>query len=379
MTSRPRVVIAGFGDTGVLVGIHLSRFADVVGISAKPGVVSGQELGLRLAHPEVWRRDYWVPFEHYRRLDGVRTVHGLLTGMDPDRQRVQVRMLDATVREEPYDVLVVATGVSNGFWRTPDVQGPESVAEQLHRHHEQFAAAASIAVVGGGAAAVSSAWNMAARWPGTQIDLYFPGERALVHHHPRVWATLGARLQDRGVGLHPGHRAEIPDGFLGERITRGPIHWISGQRPAQADAVLWAVGRVTPNTGWLPPSLLDEHGFVRTDAHLRVPGAAHVYAVGDVAATDPLRTSARARADHLVAHNIRAEFGHGTPRSFRPLKHRWGSVLGAQDNRLEVFSPRGRPFVLPAWSLLQPWVVRRGIYGGIRDGVSVTSVQPRRD
>ena len=51
----------------------------------------------------------------------------------------------------------------------------------------------SVAIIGGGAAAVSSAWNIASTWPGTQVDLYFPGERALTRHHPRVWTTLSRR------------------------------------------------------------------------------------------------------------------------------------------------------------------------------------------
>ena len=44
--SRPRVVVAGLGDSGLLTAIHLARAdVDVVGISSKPGLVSGQELG----------------------------------------------------------------------------------------------------------------------------------------------------------------------------------------------------------------------------------------------------------------------------------------------------------------------------------------------
>ena len=49
--TRPRVVIAGLGDSGLLTAIRLARSADVVGISAKPALVSGQELGVRLTRP----------------------------------------------------------------------------------------------------------------------------------------------------------------------------------------------------------------------------------------------------------------------------------------------------------------------------------------
>lgn len=80
--NRKRVVVAGLGDVGVLAAIRLSRHADVVGISAKPALVSGQELGVRLSRPHDWARDYWIPFDRFRRLDGVRTVQATLTRVD---------------------------------------------------------------------------------------------------------------------------------------------------------------------------------------------------------------------------------------------------------------------------------------------------------
>ena len=60
--------------------------------------------------------------------------------------------------------------------------------------------------------------------------------------------------------LHPGHRAVLPDGFTGDQITGGPVRWSTGQPHASADAVLWAVGRVRPNTDWLPAEILDDEG-----------------------------------------------------------------------------------------------------------------------
>ena len=80
--SRKRVVVAGLGDVGVLTAIRLSRHADVVGISVKPGLVSGQELGVRLSRPRDWARDYWIPFDRFRRLDRVRIMQATLTGVD---------------------------------------------------------------------------------------------------------------------------------------------------------------------------------------------------------------------------------------------------------------------------------------------------------
>src|ERR1700756_826518 len=114
--SGKRVGIAGLGDSGVLVAIRLARHADVVGISAKPALVSGQELGWRLSRPHDWARANWIPFDRFRGLDRVRTVHGTLTGLALSARKVMVRHADGATTAEPYDALVISTGVTNGFW-----------------------------------------------------------------------------------------------------------------------------------------------------------------------------------------------------------------------------------------------------------------------
>lgn len=365
-----RVVVAGLGDVGLLTAIRLSGHADVVGISVKPALVSGQELGVRLARPHDWARDYWIPFDRFRRLDRVRTVHATLTGVDLAGRTVYGRREDGATITEPYDALVISTGVTNGFWRQPTLQSAAEIGADLRAAHDRLAAADSVIIVGGGAAAVSSAANIAATWPDKRIDLYFPGERALGAYHPGIWNRIRDRLTDLGVDLHPRHRAVIPNGFAGDGITSEPVSWSAGQPPASADAVLWAIGRVQPNTDWLPPELLDEHGFVRVTPDLRVPGHRGVFAVGDVAATDPLRSSARNRGDALVAHNIRAEFAGRKLRTFRTPGRRWGSLLGIQPTGLEVFFPTGRALRFPSWSVdrvVMPWIVRWGMYRGVRE------------
>lgn len=90
---------------------------------------------------------------------------------------------------------------------------------------------------------------------------------------------------------------------------------------------------------------------------------------GDVAATDLLRTSARKGADKLAAENVLAHLA-GKPLSpYQPAGRRWGSVLGVEEDGLQVFTPSGKAFRFPAWAIgtvLQPLIVRRGIYGGVR-------------
>ena len=370
--NRRRVLVAGLGDTGILTAIRLARHADVVGISVKPGLVSGQELGVRLSRPEDWARDYWIVFNRFRGLDRVRTIQASLTGVDLEARKVFAQRADGSSVSEEYDALVISTGVTNGFWRRPIMQSAADVDAELRAAHDRLAAARSVIVVGGGAAAVSAAANVAKTWPDKRVDLYFPGQRPLLAYHPQTWQRIRRRLTDAGVALHPGHRAVLPDGVAPDEITSEPVQWSTGQPPASADAVLWAVGRVRPNTDWLPAEVLDGDGFVRVTPDLRVPGYPGVFAVGDVAATDPLRSSARNRADGLVAHNVRAEVAGWPLRTFRPPKRRWGSVLGIQPDGLEVFAPTGHAFRLPAWSVdrvVMPWIVRWGIYRGVRDNL----------
>lgn len=366
----PRVVIAGLGDSGVLTAIGLARRGlEVVGICSQPGLVSGQELGTRLARPEEWAREYRLGFDRFRALDGVRTVHAELTGLDPVGREVGWVDGDGRAGSVTYDVLVIATGCRNGFWRTPRLRTEDEVGADLARRHEQLAAAGSITVVGGGAAAVSSALQLALRWPDTRITLAFPRERALVQHHPRTWSGARDRLIEAGVELLPGHRAVLPEGNACEDISPGPVHWQAGQQPTDADAVLWAIGQTRPNTEWLPAEVLDEHGFVRVEPTLQLPGHPEVFAIGDVAASDPLRSTARNRADKLLARNIWAQLRGGELRSYSAPRRRWGSVLGVEPDGLRVFAPNGRRFRFPAWSIdtvLRPWIVHRGIYRGIR-------------
>jgi apoptosis-inducing factor 2 len=368
--SKPRVVIAGLGDTGVLTAGRLAPHADVVGISAKTGLVSGQELGMRLSRPRDWAREFWVPFDNFRALDHVRVVHGSLVGIDLEGRNILVHNADGETTAERYDVLVISTGVSNGFWRRPALQSHDDVRADLVAKHERVDGAESVIVIGGGAAAVSSAANIAKVWPDKRIGLYFPGERALVGHHARVWQKIRGQLTDLHVELHPGHRAVLPDGFACDEITSAPVQWSTGQQPTSADAVLWAIGQVRPNTEWLPADLLDDGGFVSVTSNLRVPGQRGVYAIGDVAATDPLRSSARNYAYRVLAHNIRAESTGRSLRRYEPATLRWGSVLGYQPDGLEVFTARGRHFKMPR-VLLDRVVIgviqHRVIYRGMRE------------
>ncbi len=366
-----RVVIAGFGDTGVLVAIYVGRGFEVVGISAKPCLVSGQELGTRLTRPELWKKDYLMHFGRYERLDDVRVVQGRITSIDVEAQSLRVELPSGETQVEPYDALVISSGVTNGFWRNAAVEDWASIAAGIEQAAAEIAGAKCIAVVGGGATGVSVSANVKAQYPATEVHFFFTEAQPLPGYHPKVRDRIEAELKSAGVVLHPQHRAIIPDGFDCDRMTSEPVEWSTGQPPFEADLVLWSVGRVRPNSSFVPADMLEERGFVKTDEFLRVPGYDNVFAVGDVAASDPNRSSARNWGYRIVANNVRAML-EGKPtrmKRYEAPAYRWGSILGVQNDGLRVFKPNGGSFRFPLWAvrkLLFPIAVGKIIYKGIR-------------
>ena len=364
-----RVVVAGLGDTGVLVATRLAGRHEVVGISTRPALLSGQELGNRLTVPERWRRSYFVPYRRFRRLDRVRTVHGRITAVDLERSLVRVDGADGATTEEAYDVLVIATGASNGFWRHDRVQDLAAIDADLAAVKAQLDAASSIAVVGGGATGVGVADNLARR-SSAAVHLFHRGDRPLPGYHPAAREWIVEQLHRDGVVVHPHHRAVVPEGSARDQLTDGPVAFSTGQAPFSADVTVWAVGGVRPHSAFLPSEVLDADGFVRVDEHLRVPGMPTVFAVGDVAASDPLRSSARNWGYRVIVANVHDTLrGRQPRRRFRAPEYRWGSVLGLQRDGLVVVQPTGRRFRIPRW-LAEPLLFRGFVnlylYGGLR-------------
>lgn len=368
--ARQRVVVAGLGDTGVPIAVRLARHCDVVGISTRPALVSGQELGTRLAEPQRWRATYLVPLFRFRGLDSVQLVHGRIASVDLERQEVEIEDACGVMTSEPYDWLVVATGASNGFWRHDRI---EDLAEVIEKHEEVdhlISSASSLAVVGGGPSGVSVADNLA-RHGSHEVHLFHSGELPLPGYHPGARRWVAGRLRRDGVRVHPNHRAEIVDGFTGDRVTSGPVAWSTGQADFEADATIWAVGRVRPHSSFLPAEVLDSDGFVRVDRHLRLPQHPNVFAVGDVAASDANRSSARNFGYRVVVANLRRLVAGNNRKlsAFRAPAYRWGSVLGVQDDGLVILQPDGRRVRVPRWmaqELLLRLFVRAFLYRRLR-------------
>ena len=96
--------------------------------------------------------------------------------------------------------------------------------------------------------------------------------------------------------------------------------------------------------------MLNADGFVNTDQYLRVVGYDNVFALGDITATDPNRSSARTWGFRLVAGNVEA-------------------YLAGDEANMKVFQHSGGSYRFPLWAvktILFPYIVNRLIYRGLR-------------
>ena len=369
-SKKPTVIVAGLGDTGALIATRLARTCNVVGISTRPALVSGQELGTRLIDLPRWRRTYLIPYRRFRKLDSVDVVHGRIQTVDLDASKVSVELASGSAREIIYDYFVIATGVTNGFWRHDRLEDLVTIDTELSAINAELNGAGTIAVVGGGATGVSVADNLA-RAGRSKVHLFHSGEEPLPGYHPSVRRWMARQLATDGVTVHPDHRAVVPNGFRGDQLTHDAVTWSTGQEPFSADVTLWALGGVTPHSAFLPASVLDDEGFVLVDKNLRMPEHPNVFAVGDVAASDPLRSSARNWGFRIVVTNVK-ELIRNRSTKLKPYKateYRWGSILGMQDDGLTVVQPNGKRFRIPrklAEPLLFSLFVQRILYGGLR-------------
>ncbi|MEM8581682.1 MAG: FAD-dependent oxidoreductase, partial [Pseudomonadota bacterium] len=283
--TRKRIVVIGLGDTGVLVATGLSKQFDVTAVTPRPFYLNSQNLGARLAWPDFWEGVAKISTDRFARLDPVRIVQGLATQVDLQRDTVTVNRVDGSKTVLAYDALVIASGAENGFWRRTLVETWQEEAQRRQDERAPLKRASSIAIIGGGASGVSSAAGLAERYPDKSVRLFFSGKTVLPEFPRRAALTMMKRLKTLGVECHPNHRAVRPKPEDMRVIKPGRVAWQNGQAPVQVDAIIWALGKQTPNSNYLPNDILDDAGFVRVRPTLQIEASDHVFCVGDLAAS----------------------------------------------------------------------------------------------
>jgi len=125
------VAIIGLGDTGVLVASRLVKQFKVIGITTKPNLVSGQELGKRLTDLPWWRVHYNTPLKRFLGLSAVEIIQAKAEWVNPEQRSVRIRLPDGLDSIIHYDYLVIASGTSNGFWRDDSIRSQKEIDDAL--------------------------------------------------------------------------------------------------------------------------------------------------------------------------------------------------------------------------------------------------------
>lgn len=362
---KPTVLILGMGDTGVLVASRLSRRFNVVGVSTKPNLLSGQELGKRLTNLSWWQTNYNTPLKQFKALKAVSIVHGKAECVDMAANAVTVLRADGETESIAYDYLVIASGTSNGFWRTDRVQSSGEISTELSNQANRIKAASSVTVVGGGPSGVSVALNIKRTDPAKRVTLCLATTAPLPGYHPDARSFYQAALAEAGVDIITEDRITNVD----ESQSSGTLTLASGTT-VSADAIIWTIGRRKAHTDFLPDHLLDAERFVKTRPTLEVERTENIFAIGDVASTDPDRSSARNWAYGILVHNLKRKAkGKTANKYYWPPANRWGSIVGPQEDGLTLHQANGKQTRLSKRlvdQLLLPVIVRKIIYRGVR-------------
>ena len=299
---RLRIVVVGGGFAGVWSALSAARHLDgrhAVGALLSEGevvLISVDEyLTIRPRLYESDVRDLRVSLDSLLTPVGARRVQGRVTEIDAPAQRVTV-LVGGKLSTLSFDRLVLAAGSQIDLPPLPGLTehaftvDTYTEAGRLDEHLHGLPArgddphAFSAVVIGAGFTGIEVATELVGR-------LRKLAERAehrgaigvtLVGSRPVVGRDIGQRARPyieralRELGVH------VRLGAPATEITASGVTLSSGERLASRTTV-WAGGlRANPLTQQLGVKT-DELGRLPVDPHLRVVGADHVFAAGDVA------------------------------------------------------------------------------------------------
>jgi sulfide:quinone oxidoreductase len=328
------VLIAGGGVAGLETLLGLRALAgpqvDIELLSREPEFVCRP---VTVAEPFGFDRASRFGLDAITRDQGARLRIGSLRAVEATRHRA----LTAEGAEIEFDFLVVAAGARSmpGLRDALSFGGPGDVDAMRETMAEigssRFGSVAFALPPGIGwpvplyeLALLAGTRVNAKGASGVMLTLVTCEEQPLELFGAGVADAVRALLTERGVRLRTASRVL--------RVERGRL-LVEGGGAVPADRVITLSRLVGPE---VPGLAHDESGFIPTDRHGRVQGAADVYAAGDVT-TFPLKQGgiAAQQADAVCRH-IAARLGAAVqPREWRPVVR--GLLLtGADPMRLGV-------------------------------------------
>ncbi len=287
----------------------------------------------------------------------------------------------------PFDVLVIAVGVEQGFFGVPGaaenalalkwlpgaiairnriIRSFENASEMQDRHNlEATRELLHFIIVGGGATGTELAGQISdlisfemKQFYGdvpngmSRLTLIHAGSRLLEQFSEKAAAKAHQRLAALGVDI-----------LLNQRVMEvrpGAVVLSSGEIIA-ANNIFWTAGTESTLQGMLPPQVLNGQNLVKVEPTFQVEGFPDVFALGDCAAVnDPKHTfpplaQAAVQAAKVVAKNIKAHLQQ------RPLTYATFTYKGdiiPLGNWYGIFELR--PYLRLSGRLA--WLIRRAIF-----------------
>ncbi|KAF2126207.1 FAD/NAD(P)-binding domain-containing protein [Dothidotthia symphoricarpi CBS 119687] len=219
-------------------------------------------------------------------------IEASATGLDTSAREILYRRSKATDDERlPYFALIIATGSKTHYPAFSMSTDTQATLQSLKWTNEKVVSAKDIIIVGGGPTSVEFAAEAAEFRNGTprwfskterkvNVTIITAGDRLLSNMRPAIAKTAEQKLHTLGVKIM--YNTRVTDTTEG-KDGRTVVNIAKGDK-LEADLYIPAFG-VVPNSSWLPPHLLDNDKYLKTNpGTVRVDEAGpRVYAMGDVA------------------------------------------------------------------------------------------------
>jgi NADH dehydrogenase FAD-containing subunit len=294
------VVVVGGGYGGIAVAKALDDVADVTLVEPRETFVHNVA-ALRAAVSPEWTDKIFI------RYDGLLSRGRVLRDRAARVSATEVELAGGTVL--PADFVVLATGASAPFPAKIDIPVRDEAHARLSWTRDALERASSVLLLGAGPVGLEFAGEIKAVWPEKAVTVLDPGPDLVGGRFPEEFrADLRRQLDALGVRL-----------LLGTSLRSLPEPAPGSPRPftvttENGDVIaadLWFPCYGTEvRTDYLNPALAaarQPDGRLAVTPRLSLPGAATVFAVGDVTAVPELKM-ARAAGQHaeVVAANIRS-------------------------------------------------------------------------
>lgn len=300
---RPRVVIVGGGFAGLAAARALARAEVDVIVVDRHNHHLFQPLLYQVATAGLSPADIAAPIRWIlRRQRNVRVLLDEVTGIDPAGKRLTL----AASPPQPYDALIVATGVTHAYFGHDDwaAHAPglktldDAVAirrrvlvafEEAEREpsRERQRELLTFVVIGGGptgvemAGAIAEIANQALR---DEFDEVAPetARVVLLEGGPTILSTYPERLRASARAALVALGVEVRESTNVTAVGQGSVE--AGDLRIAAETIVWAAGVQASPVGQLLTSETDRLGRVKVAPDLSVPGHPEIFVAGDLMA-----------------------------------------------------------------------------------------------